>query len=50
MVMNHSSNRNGKDWTIYKAANEMGVVSGKGRGLVILLHGPPGAGKVLANF
>lgn len=49
LIMNHSSNRNGKDWTIYKAANEMDVVSGKGRGLVILLHGPPGVGKVTTS-
>jgi hypothetical protein len=49
LIMNHSANRNGKDWTIYKAANEMDVVSGKGRGLVILLHGPPGVGKVITS-
>lgn len=42
-----SSTRHGSDDTNVSDAKTFDVVEGKGQGLIILLHGPPGVGKTL---
>ena len=43
MVENHAASQSNQD-TAY--GRDLDLVSGKGRGLIILLYGPPGVGKV----
>ncbi|KAI3391996.1 hypothetical protein diail_6372 [Diaporthe ilicicola] len=45
LVNNHISGVSARQWETSTPSFQIDLVRGKGRGLIILLHGPPGSGK-----